>query len=118
LKISGFIDTNQDWRAEFITRSPLMEEKLGQAHMVAGTDARVLITGESGTGKELLARAIHKASPRRARAFVTINCSAMAENLLESELFGHAKGAFSGATADHRGLFQNAEGGTILLDEI
>jgi two-component system response regulator GlrR len=118
LKISGFIDTNQEWRADFITRSPLMEEKLGQAHMVAGTDARVLITGESGTGKELLARAIHKASPRRTRAFVSINCSAMAENLLESELFGHAKGAFSGATSDHRGLFQSAEGGTILLDEI
>jgi len=118
LKISGFIDTNQEWRAEFITRSPLMEEKLGQAHMVAGTDARVLITGESGTGKDLLARAIHRASPRHARPFVTINCSAIAENLLESELFGHAKGAFAGATSDHRGLFQSAEGGTILLDEI
>ena len=118
LKISGFIDTNQEWRAEFITRSPLMEEKLRQAHMVAGTDARVLITGESGTGKDLLARAIHRASPRHARPFVTINCSAIAENLLESELFGHAKGAFAGATSDHRGLFQSAEGGTILLDEI
>ena len=118
LRISGFIDTDQDWRADFITRSPLMEEKLGQAHMVAGTDARVLITGESGTGKELLARAIHKASPRRNRAFVVVNCSAIAENLLESELFGHVKGAFSGATDDHRGLFQNAEGGTLLLDEI
>jgi two-component system response regulator GlrR len=67
LKISGFVDTDQDWRADFVTRSPLMEEKLAQAHMVAGTDARVLITGESGTGKELLARAIHKASPRRNR---------------------------------------------------
>ena len=118
LKISGFVDTDQDWRSDFITRSPLMEEKLAQAHMVAGTDARVLITGESGTGKELLARAIHKASPRRNRPFVVINCSAMAENMLESELFGHAKGAFAGATSDHRGLFQAAEGGTLLLDEI
>jgi len=118
LRISGFIDTDQDWRADFITRSPLMEEKLAQAHMVAGTDARVLITGESGTGKELLARAVHKASPRRSRAFVVVNCSAMAENLLESELFGHLKGAFAGADTDHRGLFQAAEGGTLLLDEI
>jgi two-component system, NtrC family, response regulator GlrR len=118
LKISGFVDTDQAWRADFITRSPLMEEKLAQAHMVAGTDARVLITGESGTGKELLARAIHKASPRRNRPFVAVNCSAMAENMLESELFGHAEGAFSGATSEHRGLFQTADGGTLLLDEI
>jgi two-component system, NtrC family, response regulator GlrR len=118
LKISGFVETDQDWRADLITRSPLMEEKLAQAHMVAGTDARVLITGESGTGKELLARAIHKASPRRNRPFVAINCSAMAENMLESELFGHAKDAFAGATSEHRGLFQTAEGGTLLLDEI
>ena len=118
LKISGFVDSDQDWRSDFITRSPLMEEKLAQAHMVAGTDARVLITGESGSGKELLARAIHKASPRRNRPFVAINCSAMAENMLDSELFGHTKGAFSGASGDHRGLFQTAEGGTLLLDEI
>jgi two-component system response regulator GlrR len=118
LKISGFVDNDQDWRSDFMTRSPVMEEKLAQAHMVAGTDARVLITGESGTGKELLARAIHKASPRRNRPFVSINCSAMAENMLESELFGHAAGAFAGATSDHRGLFQTAEGGTLLLDEI
>src|ERR1022692_5180148 len=96
LKISGFVDSDQDWRSDLITRSPLMEEKLAQAHMVAGTDARVLITGESGSGKELLARAIHKASPRRNRPFVAINCSAMAENMLDSELFGHTKGAFSG----------------------
>ena len=118
LKISGFVDTDQDWRSDLITRSPIMEEKLAQAHMVAGTDARVLITGESGTGKELLARAIHKASPRRNKPFVSINCSAMAENMLESELFGHVKGAASGAAEDHRGLFQTAEGGTLLLDEV
>ena len=118
LKISGFLDTAEDWRADIITRSPLMEEKLAQAHMVAGTDARVLITGESGTGKEMVARAIHKASPRRNKPFVVINCSAMAENLLESELFGHATGAFPGANREHQGLFQAAEGGTLLLDEI
>ena len=118
LRISGFADNDEDWRAEIITRSSLVEEKLAQAHMVAGTDARVLITGESGTGKELLARAIHNASPCRAKPFVAINCSAMAENLLESELFGHIKGSFTGAVRDHAGLFQAADGGTLLLDEI
>src|SRR3954465_11234518 len=82
LRISGFADNDEDWRAEIVTRSSVMEEKLAQAHMVAGTDARVLITGESGTGKELLARAIHKASPRKNKPFVAINGSAMAANLL------------------------------------
>ncbi len=120
MKISGSpaVDVEDDWSAEIITRNPKLKEILAQAKMVAATDARVLVTGESGTGKELLARAIHKASPRNRQPFVAINCSAMAENLLESELFGHAKGAFTGATRSHKGLFQAAEGGTLLLDEI
>ena len=117
LRISGFGSSDEDWRAEIITRSAVMEEKLAQAHMVAGTDARVLITGESGTGKELLARAIHRASPRRNKPFIAVNCSAMAENQLESELFGQEK-ASAGATRSNQGLFMAADGGTLLLDEI
>ncbi len=120
MKISGsptaVVDDN--WCEEIITRNPKLKEVLAQSKMVAATDARVLINGESGTGKELLAQAIHRASPRKNKPFVAINCSAMAENLLESELFGHEKGAFTGATRNHKGLFQSAEGGTLLLDEI
>jgi two-component system response regulator GlrR len=118
LKVSGSAEVDEDWASQIITRNQAMKEVMQQAKMVAATDARVLITGESGTGKELLAQAIHNASDRRNRPFVAINCSAMAENLLESELFGHEKGAFTGATRSHDGLFRSAEGGTLMLDEI
>jgi two-component system response regulator GlrR len=118
LKVSGSVDLDEAWASGIITRNQGMKEVLNQARMVAATDTRVLISGESGTGKELLAQALHNASPRKNKPFVAINCSAMAENLLESELFGHEKGAFTGATRSHKGLFQSAEGGTLLLDEI
>ncbi|MGE3667360.1 MAG: sigma-54-dependent transcriptional regulator, partial [Steroidobacteraceae bacterium] len=106
LRISGFAGSSEDWRAEIVTRSALMEERLAQAHMVAGTDARVLITGESGTGKELLARAIHQASPRRNKSFVAVSCSGADEAALDREIFGE------------QGAFAAADGSTLLLDEI
>ena len=111
-------DDAQAWRSAIVTRSPHMENLLGEAKLVAVSDASILIQGESGSGKELLARAIHEASPRRAQPFVAINCGAIPEALLESELFGHSKGAFTGALRDHKGLVQSAHGGTLFLDEI
>ena len=106
------------WRKDFLTRSPIMEDVLSQARLVAESDASVLIQGESGAGKELLARAIHQASARSDKPFVAINCGAIPENLLESELFGYVKGSFTGATQDRKGLFQAANEGTLFLDEI
>ena len=111
-------DGGDDWRRDIITRNPAMEDVLAKARMVAESDASVFIQGESGTGKELLANAIHRASRRREHAFVAINCGAIPEQLLESELFGHVKGSFTGAVRDNRGLFQTANRGTLFLDEI
>jgi len=101
-----------------IAESAAMRQALSLVARVAEHNTTILITGESGTGKEVIARAIHRASPRTGKAFVGINCAAIPEALLESELFGHVRGAFTGATADKAGLFEQASGGTILLDEI
>lgn len=106
------------WRDDIVTRSPLMLRLLEQARMVAQSDVSVLINGQSGTGKEVLAQAIHGVSPRAKKAFIAINCGALPEQLLESELFGHARGAFTGAVSSREGLFQAAAGGTLFLDEI
>lgn len=103
---------------DLIGKSPAMRRVAEMVHMVAPTDATVLITGESGTGKEVVARAIHAASPRHAMPMVTIHCGALTETLLESELFGHEKGAFTGAQFRKKGKFEVADGGTVFLDEI
>ncbi len=111
-------ESDSSWREEIITRSPMIESILAKAKLVAASDASVLIRGDSGTGKEMLARAIHRASPRAKNPFVAVNCSAIPEQLLESELFGHMKGSFTGAARDYQGLVQAADTGTIFLDEI
>jgi two-component system, NtrC family, response regulator GlrR len=109
---------NDAWRSHIVTRSAKIDDLLRRARLVADSMAAVLVLGESGTGKELLARAIHAASNRAEKPFMAINCAAIPENLLESELFGYAKGAFTGAAAAQQGLFQAANGGTLFLDEI
>ena len=101
-----------------VGRTDVMREMFERIHMIAPVISTVLLTGESGTGKELVARAIHRLSPRRAKPFIPVNCAALPESLLESELFGHEKGAFTGATSMRRGMFELADGGTLLLDEI
>jgi DNA-binding NtrC family response regulator len=105
-------------RFEMVGQSPVMAALYAQIAKVAPTRTRVLITGESGTGKELIARAIHRESPLRDRPFIKVNCAAIPPELIESELFGHERGAFTGAAARKKGLFELADGGTIFLDEI
>ncbi|WP_034300236.1 sigma 54-interacting transcriptional regulator [Herbaspirillum sp. RV1423] len=120
LSLTACADAGEDeaWREELISRSPRMAQVLSEARLVAASDASILIRGESGTGKELLARAIHRASRRAKAPFIAVNCAAIPEQLLESELFGHVKGAFTGAVEHRKGLFQAADGGTLFLDEI
>jgi two-component system response regulator GlrR len=115
---NGDLEPDDNWASSFVTRSPAVQAMLEDARRVAKTDSAVLITGASGTGKEVLARAIHQASARTAKPFVAINCAAVPAELLESELFGHRKGAFTGAQNDHPGLFRAADGGSLFLDEI
>ncbi len=115
---SGTTPPLADGLGDLIGRSPIMQQLFDMTRLVAESSATVLIQGESGTGKELLAKTIHALSPRRDRPFVVVDCGSLPETLLESELFGHVKGAFTGAVANKRGLFDEADGGTIFLDEI
>ncbi len=112
------VQTNHFTAGAMVGSSPKMIELYKEIARVAPTRSTVLILGESGTGKELVARAIHQNSPRSSNAFVALNCGALTESLLEAELFGHAKGSFTGANADRRGLWEEADGGTLFLDEI
>ncbi len=104
--------------SSLIGKSPALESLIRSARLVALSDVTVMIKGETGTGKEILASAIQKESPRASKPFITLNCAALPENLVESELFGHKKGSFTGAISDKLGLFQAADGGTLFLDEI
>lgn len=123
LRISRLEDENRELRHrlgkhELVGSGPAMKKMAAQIERVAASETRVCILGETGTGKELVARAIHEKSPRRENAFITLNCAAVPAELIESELFGHEKGAFTGAAAKHLGKFEQAEGGTLFLDEI
>jgi two-component system, NtrC family, nitrogen regulation response regulator NtrX len=123
LRLSRLQDENRELRQrlgkhELVGTGPAMEKLLAQINRVAPSETRVCILGETGTGKELVARAIHEKSPRAANPFITLNCAAVPAELIESELFGHEKGAFTGAAGRHLGKFEQAEGGTLFLDEI
>ena len=114
------IELRAEWDKQFriVGSSPQLAKVLEQINITGPTQSRVLILGENGTGKELVARAIHEAGPRASRAFVKVNCAAIPSELIESELFGHVKGAFTGASSARKGKFELADGGTIFLDEI
>jgi len=118
LSVSPTEGADQAWRKDIITQNAAMADLLAQARLVAASDASVLLQGASGTGKEMLAQAIHRASPRADGPFVAVNCGAIPENLLEAELFGYVRGAFTGAIKDYNGLIREADGGTLFLDEI
>ncbi|MGK0296546.1 MAG: two-component system response regulator GlrR [Gammaproteobacteria bacterium] len=118
LRLSSDPAAKDTFSKNIIFQSKVMAKLLELSHTVAESNVTVLITGATGTGKEIIARAIHDASPRQNHPFIAINCGAIPEQLLESELFGHEKGAFSGAISKHEGLFQAANGGTLFLDEI
>ena len=123
LRLSRLQAENRELRSrlgkhELVGSGPAMSKLLAQIDRVAASETRVCILGETGTGKELVARAIHEKSPRRENAFVTLNCAAVPADLIESELFGHEKGAFTGAAVKHLGKFEQADGGTLFLDEI
>jgi DNA-binding NtrC family response regulator len=123
LKLSRLEQENRELRHrlgkhEIVWQSPVMERLMAQIRRVAASETRVCILGETGTGKELVARTLHENSPRHSGPFVTLNCAAVPAELIESELFGHEKGAFTGASARHAGKFEQAHGGTLFLDEI